>query len=191
MQWDTNNLFCLALADTFLCHHTLDNGHQQSELDHRIYDWTTIYVLTCHYDVCWRCVHCLPEDSTNSYRTSDGVVGGLSHDPPQQQLWVEVPKYKGSVNATHCHQIWYVQPNSLKHSHSHTASYRVPSRLCGAVHCTTAGERGISSFHDRLVDGQCVEDDVLGGGYTAKNRATESGPTLGGPTAATFPYLKL
>ena len=131
-----------------------------------------------------RGVHCILEDSTNSYRTSDGAAIGLPRDSPQQQLWVEVSKYKGSVNATHCHQIWYVQPNSLKNSH--TTSYPAPSRLCGAIHCTTTGERGISSSTTVWLTDSVSKKEAV-----QASNSKEWTSSVDRPTAITLPYPKL
>ena len=63
-----------ALSGTFPCHHY---GLQHSGLEE------INPILTCHCDVCWGWVQCLPENSTSTDSTGDSVAIGLSHDPPQ------------------------------------------------------------------------------------------------------------
>ena len=91
--------------------------------------------------MCWGYIHCLLEDSTSPYRTSDNVVGGLSHDSlHQQQMWAVLSKYKASVTATHRGQIWCIP---LKDSH--TASYPVPSKVGCEVSSTVPLQENVAS----------------------------------------------
>ena len=65
------------------CAITLDYGLQHSG-QKRIIPYCNL--RTCHCDVCWGGVHCILEDSTNSYTTRNGVAVSLSHDAPQEEL---------------------------------------------------------------------------------------------------------